>query len=168
MTSFYQRLQTMSLFLSLFQFAQLILPYRALHRGADAGGQRPVRGLGFFQKGSGVDAPDPHEHYPEYLYYTALASGVSWRDIGTMSVEEIALASQAHQERTQEFARLLAWIVYNGAALAGIAMNDPKRYPTLEDAFPKLFEKKEQQNWWEIKERVNTYAKEWRDVHNSN
>ena len=139
-----------------------------LHRGADAGGQRPVRGLGFFQKGSGVDAPDPHEHYPEYLYYTALASGVSWRDIGTMSVEEIALASQAHQERTQEFARLLAWIVYNGAALAGIAMNDPKRYPTLEDAFPKLFEKKEQQNWWEIKERVNTYAKEWRDVHNSN
>ena len=48
-------------------------------------------------------------------------------------------------------------IVYNGAALTGVAVNDPRRFPALEEAFPSLFEKKEQQDWWVMKERVEEF-----------
>ena len=74
-----------------------------------------------------------------------------------MSVEDIALTVQVHQKRIKELSQILAWAVYNGAALAGVAMNDPKKYPTLEEAFPDLFEKKEQQDWWKIKERLEQF-----------
>ena len=70
------------------------------------------------------------------------------------------LAAQARQEQSKEFAQVLAWIVYNGAALTGVAVNDPRKFPKLEDAFPSLFEKKEQQDWWIMKERMENYAKE--------
>lgn len=53
---------------------------------------------------------------------------------------------------------MLAWIGYNTAALTGVAMNDPKKFPSLEEAFPTLFEKKEQQDWWIMKERIEKYA----------
>ena len=76
-----------------------------------------------------------------------------------MTAEEIAIAAQARQNQTKEFSQILAWIVYNGAALAGVAVNDPKRFPHLEDAFPSLFEKKEQQDWWVMKERMEAFAK---------
>ena len=76
-----------------------------------------------------------------------------------MSVDEIALASVAKQSQQKEFAKLLAFIVYNGAALTGLAMNDPKKFPKLEDAFPSLFEKKDQQDWWIMKERMEHFAK---------
>ena len=89
---------------------------------------------------------------------TALSAGIPWRDIGGMTAEEISVAAQVKQERYTEFSRLLAWLVYNGAALAGVAFNDPKRFPSIEDAFPTLFEKKEQQDWRVMKERVESYA----------
>lgn len=54
---------------------------------------------------------------------------------------------------------MMAWIVYNGAALTGVAVNDPKKFPKIEDAFPSLFEKKEQQDWWIMKERMENFAK---------
>lgn len=76
-----------------------------------------------------------------------------------MSADEIALAAQARQEEYKTFSQLLAWIVYNGAALTGVAVNDPKRFPPLEDAFPSLFEKEEQQDWRVMKERVQRYGK---------
>lgn len=76
-----------------------------------------------------------------------------------MTVKEIALAAQARQEQNKELAQMLAWIVYNGAALTGVAVNDPKKFPRIEDAFPSLFEKKEQQDWWVMKERMENYAK---------
>ena len=69
------------------------------------------------------------------------------------------MAAQARQEQQTSFAQTLAWIVYNGAALTGVAINDPKRFPRLEDAFPSLFEKKDQQDWWVMKERMENYAK---------
>ena len=74
-------------------------------------------------------------------------------------MEEISLAVSAEQERNKELAQTLAWIVYNGAALTGVAVNDPKKFPALADAFPSLFEKKEQQDWWVMKQRVEDYAK---------
>ena len=76
-----------------------------------------------------------------------------------MTVDDIALAAQARQERDKEFAQTLAWIMYNGAALTGVAVNDPKKFPKLEDAFPNLFERKEQQDWRVMKERVEAFAK---------
>ena len=53
---------------------------------------------------------------------------------------------------------MLAWISYNTAALTGVAMNDPKKFPPLEEAFPTLFEQKEQQDWWKMKERIEKFA----------
>lgn len=76
-----------------------------------------------------------------------------------MTVEDITMSAQVRQEQTKEFTRILAWIVYNGAALTGVAVNDPKRFPPMEDAFPSLFEHKEQQDWWVMKERMENYAK---------
>jgi len=76
-----------------------------------------------------------------------------------MSVNEIALAAQVKQEQNKELAQTLAWIAYNGAALTGVAVNDPKKFPKLEEAFPGLFEKKEQQDWRVMKERMEAFAK---------
>jgi len=75
-----------------------------------------------------------------------------------MTAEDIALSTQVRQDRIKEFTQLLAWIVYNGAALTGVAINDPKKFPALEDAFPSLFEKREQQNWWVAKQRMEAFA----------
>ena len=76
-----------------------------------------------------------------------------------MTVEDITLAAEARQGQNKELAQLLAWIFYNGAALTGIAINAPNKFPSLEDAFPSLFEREEQQDWWVMKERMESYAK---------
>jgi len=76
-----------------------------------------------------------------------------------MSLDEIILAANAKQAQNKEFAQLLAWTIYNGAALFSVAVNDPKKFPKLEDAFPTLFEKREQQEWWLMKERMEEFAK---------
>lgn len=76
-----------------------------------------------------------------------------------MTVGDIAFVAQVKQEQNLEITKSLAWIAYNGAALVGIAVNDPKRFPTIEEAFPSLFERKEQQDWWIMKQRVEEYAK---------
>ena len=39
-----------------------------------------------------------------------------------MTVEDIALAAQARQEQNKELTQIIAWIVYNGAALTGVAV----------------------------------------------
>ena len=82
-----------------------------------------------------------------------------YKNAGAMTVEEIALAAAAKHEQDKEFAQLLAWIMYNNAALTGVAVNDPKKFPAIEEAFPSLFEKKEQQDWWVMKERIESYGK---------
>ncbi|MDR1628873.1 MAG: hypothetical protein LBS36_01465 [Oscillospiraceae bacterium] len=76
-----------------------------------------------------------------------------------MTADEIALSGQARQEQNKELAQMIAWIVYNGAALTGVAVNDPRKFPKIEDAFPTLFEKKEQQDWWVMKERMENFEK---------
>ncbi len=82
-----------------------------------------------------------------------------------MTLEDITLAASAKQAQNKEFAQLLAWVVYNGAALTGVAVNDPKRFPKLEDAFPSLFEQKEQQDWWVMKERIEAFGKAKKSNH---
>jgi len=75
-----------------------------------------------------------------------------------MSTDEIALATQVRQEQNKEQAKMLAWAVYNGATLIAVAVNDPKKFPKIEDAFPNLFEKKGQQDWRIMKERMEEFA----------
>ena len=58
---------------------------------------------------------------------------------------------------------MLAWLCYNCAALTGVAVNDPKKFPAIEEAFPSLFEKKTQQDWWVMKQRVEDFAKRKRE-----
>lgn len=55
---------------------------------------------------------------------------------------------------------MMAWLIYNGAQLTAIGVNNPKQFPLLEDVFPNLFEKKEQQDWWIMKQRVENWAKQ--------
>ena len=86
-------------------------------------------------------------------------AGIPWQDVGGMTVGDIALAAQARQDQNKELTQMLAWIAYNGAALTGIAINDPKKFPKIEDAFPSLFERKEQQDWWVMKQRMEDFAK---------
>jgi hypothetical protein len=91
-------------------------------------------------------------------------AGIPWQTAEDMTTDEIALAAQARQEQNKEFSQVLAWIVYNGAALTGVAVNDPKKFPSLEEAFPSLFERKEQQDWWVMKQRMEEFAKAKKQV----
>ena len=91
-------------------------------------------------------------------------AGIPWQAAGDMTTDEITLAAQARQEQNKEFSQVLAWIVYNGAALTGVAVNDPKKFPSLEEAFPSLFERKEQQDWWVMKQRMEEFAKAKKQV----
>lgn len=71
---------------------------------------------------------------------------------------------RSESEKQRDFYQMLAWIGYNCAALSGVAINDPRKFPSFEEAFPTLFEKKEQQDWRVIKERVEKFAKRKRDT----
>lgn len=72
--------------------------------------------------------------------------------------DEVRLAVDIESEKQKDFYKMIAWIGYNCVALAGVAVNEPKKFPKLEEAFPTLFERKEQQDWWVIKERVEKFA----------
>lgn len=54
---------------------------------------------------------------------------------------------------------MLAYIVYTGASLTAIGFNNPKQFPSIEQAFPNLFEQEEQQHWTLMKQRVEAFAK---------
>jgi len=81
-----------------------------------------------------------------------------------MSIDEIATAAHIKREQDKEFFRTMAWIIYTGSALNGYAINTPKKFPRIEDAFPGLFEEKAQQDWRTMKERVESFAKERRPL----
>jgi len=109
---------------------------------------------------------NPKNSYSNYLTHTALSAGIPFAEIRNMSTDEIALTSQVKQEQNEELAQLLAWIAYNTAALIAVAVNDPKKFPTLEEAFPSLFKQKgqQQQDWRIMKERMETFAKAKKQV----
>ncbi len=76
-----------------------------------------------------------------------------------LTIQDITLTSEIKQEQYTGFIRTLAWLVYNNALLTTIGVNNPQKFPSIEDAFPTLFEKKEQQDWWIMKQRVEDWAK---------
>lgn len=87
-----------------------------------------------------------------------MTSGINWCDIDGMTINDINMAAQVRQEQNKELTQTLAWIIYNGAALTGIAVNDPHKFPKLGDAFPSLFERNEQQDWRVMKQRMEDYT----------
>ena len=87
-----------------------------------------------------------------------MTAGLSWRESGNITPQEVSLASLAKQEQLTEFIRLMAWLLHVNAALTAVGFNDPKRFPSLEDAFPGLFEPQEQQDWRIMKERIEGWA----------
>ena len=76
-----------------------------------------------------------------------------------MAPGEIKIAVDVELEKQKDFYRMMAWLVYSCASLVAVGVDDPKKFPVLEDAFPHLFERKEQQDWWVMKERVENFAK---------
>ena len=64
---------------------------------------------------------------------------------------------QIEQEQNKGSAETLAWIIYNGAALMAVAVNDPKKIPAIDEAFPSLFNKENQQEWWVMKQRLEEF-----------
>jgi len=92
------------------------------------------------------------------MLHTALTAGIPWETACDMTADEIALAVSARQQQNKERAQTLAWIAYNSAALTGIAINNPAKFPSLENAFPSLFEREPNQDWRVMKERVEAYA----------
>jgi len=76
-----------------------------------------------------------------------------------MSTNEIALASQVKQEQNKKKAQLLAWTIYNVATLMVATVNEPKKFPELEDAFPSQFEKETKHDWRIMKERMEVFTK---------
>ena len=95
----------------------------------------------------------------ENLTRAALWSGVPYKDIGALTPADIAAVQEAETEKHKDFYRMMAWLFYTGAYLTAVGVNAPKKFPSIEEAFPTLFEEKEQQSWWVMKERVEQYSK---------
>ena len=75
-----------------------------------------------------------------------------------MTTKEVLQVTHARQAQMKEFSQTLAWVIYNGAALTGLAVNDPSKFPSLENAFPTLFEEDGQQDWRITKARMEGFA----------
>jgi len=75
-----------------------------------------------------------------------------------MTAEEISFVAQARQENMKELSQIFAWLIHGGAALIGVAVNEPSKFPKLEDAFPSLFEQQPYQDWRVMKERMEDFA----------
>lgn len=106
-----------------------------------------------------MKTPDPYRNYYDYISNIGVKAGIPWHNIGDMTVEEISLCFAAHQDQEIEKTKILAWLTYQNALLVAIGVNNPKQFPAIEDAFPTLFEKKAQQDWWVMKQRVEDWAK---------
>ena len=95
----------------------------------------------------------------ENLARSAIWAGLNFKDINLLTPHEIQTAVEIESERQKDFYKMLAYIVYTGASLTAVGFNNPKQFPSIEQAFPNLFEKEEQQNWVVMKERIEAFAK---------
>ncbi len=103
--------------------------------------------------------PDLKNDLVESLARSAIWAGLNFKDISFLTPYEIQMAVEIESDRQKDFYKMLAYIVYTGASLTTIGFNNPKQFPSIEQAFPNLFEKEEQQNWVLMKERVEAFAK---------
>lgn len=87
-----------------------------------------------------------------------------------MTLKEITAAINAKGKINRNELKQQAELLHSIATLIGIAVNDPKKYPAFEKAFPKLAESQQnvtgkpqtpaQQPWEVMKARVSAYAAE--------
>jgi len=88
-----------------------------------------------------------------------MLAGISFSEVDRMTAKDVAFVVNVHREHNKEIAQITAQIAYNCAILIGIAVNDPRKLPQIEDAFPNLFERREQQVWRVMKERIAEHSK---------
>ena len=97
------------------------------------------------------------------MLYTGLKAGIPFDKIGDMALHEIALVIQADHDKKTEQSEMLMAFGYNLAVLFGVAINNPKRFPKMEDVIPSLAEKETeqgvQQDWRLMKARMEGFAK---------
>lgn len=80
-----------------------------------------------------------------------------------MTYKEILAAIQGNHRRVKSELQIQASLIYKLGNLLGVAVNNPAKYPTLNEAFPGMFEEpKRQQNWELMKSRIEAYAAERR------
>lgn len=82
-----------------------------------------------------------------------------------MTYGEIIAAIEGNQRKVKQEMQIQASLMYKLGDLLRFAFNEPNKYPTLQEAFPKLFddiEKPKQQDWRIIKERITAYAEQKR------
>lgn len=90
---------------------------------------------------------------------SALWAGIKYSEIPRLTPYEIQKAVGVESDRQKDFYKMLAYIVYTGASLTAVGFNNPKQFPSIEQAFPNLFEREEQQDWRIMKQRVEAFAK---------
>ena len=70
----------------------------------------------------------------------------------------IQTAPETESDLQKDFYKMMAYIVYTGASLTAVGFNNPKQFPGIEQAFPNLFEREEQQDWRIMKQRVESFS----------
>ncbi|RKD22456.1 hypothetical protein SAMN02745883_00690 [Caminicella sporogenes DSM 14501] len=99
----------------------------------------------------------------EKLYPIAVENGVDAVFYWDMTYGEIITAIEGNQRKVKQDIQVQASLVYKLGDLLRFAFNEPNKYPTLQEAFPKLFDdeaiKPKQQDWRIMKERISAYAK---------
>lgn len=74
-----------------------------------------------------------------------------------MSAGEVEDLISARQKAENERRKWQLQLIWNLGQLDSFAFNDPKKYPTLEKAFPSAFGM-QQTGWTVIKARMSAYA----------
>lgn len=105
----------------------------------------------------------------EYLYKEALAVGVLPQDFWEMSAGEAEQLIMQRQKAAAEQVETQAAFVWRLGNLVRIGVNDPKKYPKLEEEFPTLFGNKnknerKQTDWRLMKARMTAYVQAKRQV----
>lgn len=75
-----------------------------------------------------------------------------------MSANEVEDLITAKKKAENEQRKWQLQLIWNLGQLDSFAFNDPKKYPTLERAFPSVFTSHNQTNWQQIKARMMAYA----------
>lgn len=70
----------------------------------------------------------------------------------------IQTAPETESDRQKDLYKMMAYIVYTGASLTAVGFNNPKQFPSIEQAFPNLFEREEQQDFRLMKQRVESFS----------
>lgn len=80
----------------------------------------------------------------EYMYPQAVETGIPATEYWSMTLEEIMIQISANKKSKENELREKAMFDYSQQRLAVFAFNDPKKFPTFEEAYPFLKKIKEE------------------------